>query len=413
MTHLLVIASVWPEPNSSAAGSRMLQLLQLFTTQGWNITFAATAAFSEQMADIESLGISLKKVLINDASFDTFITTLQPTIVLYDRFMIEEQFGWRVTKHCPNAMTILNTEDLHSLRKVRHEIFKKNKKFTTNTYLLHDTTKREIACIYRCDLTLMISDAEIQLLTETLSIPHHLIHYIPLLYDPIDESTTVNWPCYKDRKHFITIGNFRHAPNWQSVLHLQKDIWPIIRKQLPDAEIHIYGAYPPPKATQLHQPNRGFHIKGWTTDSLAVMQQARVCLAPIQFGAGIKGKLIEAMRCGTPSITTDIGAEGIAPPTTTWSGRIENDTTAIANAAIQLYTDPDIWHTAQQRGVEIINSRFQKKLFEPSLISRIETIAADLPAHRSKNFIGSLLQHHTLRSTEYMSRWIEEKNKHL
>lgn len=411
MIKMLIIGSVWPEPNSSAAGTRMLQLLGVFKTQDWKITFASTAAESEHMYDIETLGITKTTIKINDPSFDGFIKGLQPDIVMFDRFMTEEQFGWRVSKQLPNALKILNTEDLHSIRKSRQEAFKSGIEFSYTYAKANDITKREIASIYRCDLSLIISDAETNILQEHFDIPKNLIHYLPFLLEPITSTSKENWPSFDERQHFITIGNFRHEPNWNSFLYLKESIWPVIKKQLPKAQLHIYGSYPPPKAAQLHNPQQGFYIKGWVKNAQEVMKQARICLAPLRFGAGIKGKLIDGMLCGTPSITTTIGAEGIQGEDSDWNGFIANKPEAFAKAAIKLYSNIDIWHQAQQNGIEIINTRFQKEKHIHHFIKRITALQNNLVEHRSTNFIGSLLQHHTLRSTEYMSRWIEEKNK--
>ncbi len=411
MDTILIIGSVWPEPNSSAAGVRMLQLINIFLAQNWKITFASSAKDSNHMTDLESLGINKVNITLNDSSFDDFITKLQPNTVLFDRFMIEEQFGWRVSKHQPNALKILNTEDLHCIRKVRQQAFKEKKEFTITALKSNDITKREIASIYRCDISLIISDYEINILEQHFGIKKESLFYIPFLFDPITTKTKNNWLDYKERNHFITIGNFRHEPNWDSVLYLQHILWPLIKKQLPEAELHIYGAYPPPKATQLHNTKQGFLVKGWTKDAMHVMKKAKVCLAPLRFGAGIKGKLAEAMLCGTPTVTTSIGAEGMTNKPSDWNGFIKNNDIEFANASVQLYNKQNIWQEAQQRGTEIINTRFKKEKYENQLIQCIIDLQSNLEEHRFKNFIGAMLQHHTLRSTEFMSRWIEEKNK--
>ncbi len=411
MNHILIIGVVWPEPNSSAAGSRMLGLITLFSSQNWKVTFASPAVDSVHMIDFDDLKISRVKIEINNSNFDEFIKKLQPNIVLFDRFIIEEQFGWRVTKHCPNAIKILNTEDLHSLRKTRQESFKNNHEFKIQDLLESDFTKREIASIYRSDLSLIISDFEMKLLKETFRIPKDLIHYLPFLLDPITSETKNEWLRYEERNHFITIGNFRHEPNWNSILFLKETIWPLIKKEVPDAELHIYGAYPPPKAMQLHNQKDGFLVKGWAKDAQEVMKKARVCLAPLRFGAGIKGKLAEAMLCGTPSVTTSIGSEGMLDEDSDWNGFVTDDPSNFAKAAVKLYANKNLWQQSQQNGIEIINTRFQKSKFSSSLIEKIIQLQNNLKEHRSKNFIGSMLQFHTLRSTEFMSRWIEEKNK--
>jgi len=114
--NILVIGFVWPEPNSSAAGTRMEQLLILFKQWGWKVTFATPAMESDFMIDLAAIGVEKKAIKLNCTSFDVFVQELNPTMVFFDRFLMEEQFGWRVAEFCPNALRILDTIDLHCLR---------------------------------------------------------------------------------------------------------------------------------------------------------------------------------------------------------------------------------------------------------------------------------------------------------
>ena len=119
--HIVIIGYVWVEPNSSAAGQRMLQLIDVFLNKNFTITFASPAQKNERSIDLAQKGIKEEFISVNSISFDDFIKKEDPSIVLFDRFMMEEQFGWRVSENCPEAMKILDTEDLHCLRKLRHE----------------------------------------------------------------------------------------------------------------------------------------------------------------------------------------------------------------------------------------------------------------------------------------------------
>ncbi|MES2575804.1 MAG: glycosyltransferase [Bacteroidota bacterium] len=408
--HVLIIGFVWPEPNSSAAGVRMVQLISIFKQQGFEVTFASPAMDSDYMINLESLGVSKKSIALNCSSFDFFIKELNPTIVLFDRFMMEEQFGWRVAENCPKALRILDTEDLHCLRLARQKAFKENRPFSTDDLLVEEVAKREIASILRCDISLMISEYEIELLQSVFKIDLNLLYYLPLLLEPITVSTIQNLPSFENRNNFIFIGNFLHEPNWNAVQYLKETIWPLIRKQMPEATLNIYGAYPSQKVLQLHQPKQGFNIIGRANDAQEVVRQARIVLAPLCFGAGIKGKLVEAMQCGTPSITTTIGAESMCADLP-WNGFVTDDTQIFANKAVELYQDITLWKKAQQHGFEIIEKRYLKSLFESDFLKHILEVQTQLKQHRLNNFMGALLQHHTLTSTKYMSRWIEEKNK--
>lgn len=406
---LLIIGFVWPEPNSSAAGSRMLQLIKQFQQQGYSITFASPAMDSEFMVDLASLNVEKKSINLNCSSFDTFIKELNPSAVLFDRFMIEEQFGWRVAENCPDALRILDTEDLHCLRSARQKAFKAHRNFTITDTLKEDIAKREIASILRCDLSLMISEFEMELLKTTFKIDEKLLYYLPFLLETISEETFENLPPFEERKGLIFIGNFLHEPNWNAVQYLKETIWPLLRKQLPDADLNIYGAYPSQKVMQLHNPKEGFHIKGRATDANEVVQNARIVLAPLRFGAGIKGKLIEAMQCGTPSVTTSIGAESMQG-NLPWNGFVSDEVNQFTTATTQLYRDKKLWTQAQLNGIAIINDRYSKEQFQDDFALKIQFLRSNLPQHRLDNFLGTLLQHHTLNSTKYMSRWIEAKN---
>jgi glycosyltransferase involved in cell wall biosynthesis len=406
---LLIIGFVWPEPKSSAAGSRMMHLIEIFQSKAYEITFATSCAKSDNAFDLESIGVTTKAITLNDSSFDVFIKELDPDIVLFDRFMIEEQYGWRVAEQCPHALRILDTEDLHCLRKGRKQALKDNTVFDID-HLYNDVAKREIASIYRCDLSIMISQVEIEILKHQFKVDEHLLQYLPFLLDSISLKSQKELPNYRKREHFITVGNFLHEPNVDGLIHLKENIWPYIRKKLPKVEIHIYGAYESQKAKQLHSKEDGFLIKGFVEDINEVMQHYRVCLVPLRFGAGLKGKIVDAMLNGTPCVTTSIGAEGMYGDLEP-NGFVEDDPKEFTIKAIELYTNKIFWAGKQKNGVKVINIRFDKLLFTADFLHRLELLQNGLEAHRKSNFTGTMLMHHTLQSTKYMSKWIEEKNK--
>jgi len=395
---ILIIGFVWPEPNSSAAGGRMMQLLSFFKEHRCIITFASTAsesAFSENL-----VGVEKKQILLNSTSFDDFVFELQPDLVLFDRFMTEEQFGWRIAQVCPNALRILDSEDLHCLREARRLTVLKHKSFDLN----NDLAKREIASIYRCDVTLMVSEFEMELLQTHFKVPLFLLFYLPIWV----KNQTLNLPTFEERTDFVFIGNFLHAPNHDAVVYLKEVIWPLLFQKFPKAKMNVYGAYPSHKINSLHQPKMNFYVHGRATSSFEVISKAKVLLAPIRFGAGIKGKLLEAMEFGTPSITSSIGAEAMNG-TFLWNGFVTDSPEVFAQKAIELYQNKPTWLDAQQNGFEIVKHLFSKDLFVPPFVEFVVDKIENMEKYRKENFTGLMLMHHFLLSTKYMSKWIEEK----
>ncbi|PRD53872.1 glycosyltransferase [Sphingobacterium gobiense] len=406
MKTTLFIGLVWPEPQSSAAGTRILQLVRMFQSGGYEVVFASAAIRSPYSYPLSREGVREEDIQLNDSSFDTFITALKPDIVVFDRFVSEEQYGWRVRQYCPSVLTILDTEDLHFLRRARQEAVKRN----TALDYYNDITTREIAAILRCDLSLIISESEMKLLLQTFRLPAEILCYLPFLEPKIEESATDKWRPFGQRTNFVFIGNFLHEPNWHTVRVLKTEIWPKIKKRLPQAELHIYGAYASEKVYQLHQPKDNFLIKGRAQDARETLEAYRVLIAPIQFGAGVKGKFIDAMQAGTPSVTTAIGSESMTVDGH-WNGYIEDDPDNFAAKSAILYSDPKIWWEAQRKGITLLNTTSSKAQFEIPFLTYIAELKERLHTHRRQNFIGQILQRQYHNASKYMSLWIEEKNK--
>src|SRR5690606_21222287 len=124
----------------------------------------------------------------------------------------------------------------------------------------------------------------------------------------------------------------------------------------------------------------------------------------------IKGKLLDAMIHGIPSITTSIGSEGMHAGLP-WNGTVTDDWASFARAAVELYQRQEQWKVAQTNGTALINTLYQKETLQNRLKIHVSEVIENLARHRDQNFIGRLLHHETLTSTKYLAKWIEEKNR--
>jgi O-antigen biosynthesis protein len=404
--NLLVVVNQWPEPTSTAAGQHLIQVLESLVPVVNSIVIGHTADKTDRSYVFDSNAITSRRIFINDSEFDSFLIDFAPQIVLFDRFTLEEQFGWRVSECCPDAMRILNTEDLHGLRAAREEALINNIDWR-DCVLSNPTLLRELASLYRSDLTLVISEFEIDFL-KGLGVPSRLICYVPFGLETANLIASRNLKTFEERKDLIFIGNFLHKPNVDAINFFVDNLWPGIRSVLSDVQCHIYGAY----GSELNQPNSIKDIiwHGAIDSTEAVLNQSKVNLVPLRFGAGLKGKVLEAMFHGTPSVISEIGAEGVF-------GTIKSEPLKASNwddfvdKVILLYRDEKQWKLAQEIGFEVVRTRFDKSVVFQDFIEHMSQVYDNLESHRKLNVIGAMLQRNEHQSTKYMAKWIEEKNR--
>ncbi|MEN9846292.1 MAG: hypothetical protein RIS36_1439 [Pseudomonadota bacterium] len=405
---LLWIGTVWPEPNASAAGGRTRQLLNVCQDAAYEVRFVSPCHENPHQHALESLGIRTAQLLPNDSAFDSYISAYKPDVVFFDRFMIEEQFSWRVREQVPNALRVLDTVDLHSLRRERQRALTSGHQ--NYGAVLSDDTLRELASIYRSDLSLIISPVEASLLTERFGVPRSLLEVTGFLYP-----TPLPFRAYQERAHLVFIGNGLHAPNVDAVRLLKHSLWKPIREALSehgvtDAEIHIYGAYLPQEIIQFDNPQERFRVMGKTDDVYETLQHYRCNLAPLRFGAGLKGKVSDGWMVGTPCIATPIAAEGMVNDGA-FGGIIEERLEEYPQRVAKLYIDRYAWDAAQRSGREVLIGLFSQTKNARVFQERLARLTEEGLQVREQNIVGAILWHHGMRSTEYFSRWIAAKNQ--
>ena len=324
----LFFCLVWPEPSSSAAGVRLDYLIRLFIREGFELHLSSTAEQGPYSALYEDLdGVYRHNLDPNSSEISVKLAQINPDVVVFDRYPTEEQFSWHVMEACPKAIRILDTEDLHGLRRARQLTLEEleNKGGLTHLYVAEHEIKptsvyntialREMVSMHRSDLSLVVSDVELSYAQKYYGIPINQLMYLPILssrlfepFGPLNNDMSTN-ACF--------IGNFKHVPNRDAVHFLRYQLWPHINKALSgqgdaNSECHIYGAYMDAKMERLHNPSIGFHMMGRVDDVYSTMAGYGVLLAPLRFGAGVKGKILDAISVELPVVTTPTGSEGLS-----------------------------------------------------------------------------------------------------
>lgn len=415
---VLVLSNLYPQPSASAAGVRTSYILrQLCQDPDWTSVHYVTSASSadhETLDNLRQTGVKFHTVPPNQSlQMQKLLDTVENLkLVIFDRFYAEEAYSFHVYNHSPDTVRVVDMQDMHSLRQGRQAIVEQRKDSwdCISDALQHCPSYRdilllrELASLHRSDLTLVCSPYEHELLTRVYKISASKLCMAPFWVSKI--STT---KCgFEDRRDFCIIGGFRHAPNVDAVQQMASIVWPRIRQALPEAQLHVYGAYCPPHIQALHNPSSGFRVHGFVHSLKDALSDKRVMLAPLRYGAGIKGKIVDAWTFGLPVVTTPIGSEGVCSVDKEWGGVVADNIEQFVDGAIRLYTDHSSWNMASQRAESILLDRFGESKWS-NVSDALKDVVRNRQDHRRDDYTGALLWHQTARSTEYFSRWIECK----
>jgi len=438
---LFLSPTIWPQPDASAAGVRTAELLKYFASSKLNCFESVhygcgqTASPPTTFPNVQMHYVPANRSAhMNEFLHGEFCKDMKA--VVFDRFFAEEAYSFHIYNERPEVLRVLDMQDMHSLRNHRQAMIKSmdsdrkdtglacfkdgelmksfpqvsqtSAKMTSGSMLL-----RELSAIHRSDLTLVCSQFELDLLRDEYGIPSEKLILASFFTEEISEhfskdkdDATFEYS-FENRKDFVALGGFKHPPNIDQVLLLKK-LWPKIRQTLPAANLHIYGSFPPARIQQLHSAKEGFLVHGFVKDLKTPLGNSRVMLAPLRFGAGIKGKIIDAWRYGCPVLTTPIGAEGIGKRHDDWGGSIVSDEESFVSNAVKLYTDKIEWTQSQQSGRSLLKNLFGTNNLD-TLNAAITDGATNINSRRQRDYTSAMLWHSTSRSTEFFSRWIELK----
>lgn len=391
----------WPEPLSSAAGLRTRELTGFLQKLSYKIIGISPGSASEHSLSWEQSGVRTLSCDPNQSSIEEILRTLAPEIVLYDRFYMEEQFGWRARELWPKALHIVDTSDIHCIRRARQRAVGLQHSWrqvmSPDEDLFEDDILREMASLHRADITLVVSSYE-----EKWLIARGLESERILLL-PFSAKVEIITKDFVTRKGFCFLGNYFHPPNLDAVKWLESELWPLVRQKLPDAELHLYGAYPP-QIVSRHKGKDGIYSHGPVLDHRAALAKHLALVAPLRYGAGIKGKVLESWAVGTPVIGTPIAFEGIT------DSHVEFTTGETFVEEILRLSAEGNWQRSVAEGRQVLEERFNEELLFRKFSDFLLRAEAELPKTRA-SLTGRMLRHHGSQSVKYLSRWIEEKNK--
>ena len=249
-----------------------------------------------------------------------------------------------VRRHCPRARRVFDTVDLHFLREARRA------EVTGERHAAHAERlkAKELAVARACNVTLVVSPAERDLLAREA--PDVAVDVLSLIVTA-DRTETP----FAERSGILFIGNFQHPPNCDALEDYLRNIHPAVRERLPHVVFTVIGAHVPPHLERLGDD--GVQFAGPVADIRPHFAAARLSVAPLRYGAGIKGKINTSLAFGVPVVTTTVGAEGMELHHAD-NILIADAPEAFAEAVVALHSDAALWTRLSANGLRAVTTQF-------------------------------------------------------
>ena len=346
---VLVVDALTPQPDRDSGSLRLVNLMRMLREEGMHVVFLPanrshcdgyTQALQE--SGIEAWYAPYAKrtpawLREHGPRFDS---------VLLCRHYVASEFLPLVRRHAPQARVLFDTVDLHYLRERRAAEFSGD---ATLLRAAQRTRTRELAVIAGADTTLVVSAAERALLA--VDAPQARVEVLSNLH----EVAGAGLP-FAQRRDLIFVGGFRHPPNVDAVRWFIDDVFPRVRTALPEVAFHCIGGDVPAEI-RARADRDGVVVHGHVADIAPYMDGCRVSVAPLRFGAGVKGKVNLAMAHGQPVVATTCAVEGMHLA----DGRdvlVADDAAAFAERIVRLYQDQSLWERLAQAGLENVRAHF-------------------------------------------------------
>jgi glycosyltransferase involved in cell wall biosynthesis len=349
---VLVTDTRIPHHDMIAADKVTFNIMRNLVELGYDVTFLSPDDSPQKhyILDLQRIGVNLDYKYEQHGSIENYLIKFGRNFaaIYLQPLWLAEKYLNMLRCYAPDTTIIFHAADLSFLRLLREAELKNNAQLR---FQASKVKEREQKVITSVDHVVVVSEKEKEYLISEVDadIP---VSLLTSLYADIVEAP----PAYEERKDIIFVGVFGHPPNVDAVLWFAKKIWPHIHREIPDMVFHVVGNYPPLSITKLHGSDN-IRIHGYVKDLAPLLASVRTAVAPLRYGAGIKGKVGLAMGAGVPNVCTTMAVEGMNVRDGE-EALLADSVDDFAAAVIRLYSDPDLWRRVAMAGRRLAHERY-------------------------------------------------------
>jgi hypothetical protein len=346
---VLVLDHCTPEPDKDAGSMLVLGTMRVLQSLGCKVTFVPEDNYlflDSYTTDLERLGIEcLAAPFVT--SVEQYLTAHghEFDVVLIFRFTAVARNLGAIRRHAPHAKVIFDTVDLHFLRESREGHVRADARITERAKRIKQD---ELAIIGRVDCTIVHNALEQALLARER--PEAQVVLFGWTIDV--PGTTVP---FGPRHDIAFIGGYQHPPNVDAANYFASEVFPLVRRQLPDVRLHLVGSNPTAALRDLQSDS--IMVRGFVPDLKALLDGVRVTVAPLRYGAGIKGKIATSLSHGVPCVTTPLGVEGMGLEHER-DVLVAESSEALAAEVVRLYQDQALWELLSRNGMAFVRDSY-------------------------------------------------------
>jgi glycosyltransferase involved in cell wall biosynthesis len=344
-------------PDHDSGSLRTWRLIEEMHALGCKVTFVAENLEKREpyVARLQQMGVEVLyapyvrsiRALIEErgADFD---------VVILARYYVAAHYIASVRRYAPQALLVLDTIDLHFLRQRRLAALQESASIAQSAEAIY---RQEIECIQRCDVTWVVSGVEGEILAREVPLATVMIQ------TNVHEGVT-GVPPFAAREGIVFVGGYRHPPNVDAALFLAREIVPLVRARLPGVKTYLLGSNAPRAILELQV--EGLEVVGYVPEIEPWLDRCRLSVSPLRYGAGVKGKINQAMSRGLPVVATTPSVEGMHLA----EGEevlVADSPAAIADAIVRAYADEALWNRLSRGGIANVERYFSRTVARASL----------------------------------------------
>ncbi|MCF1183819.1 glycosyltransferase [Marichromatium gracile] len=344
----LVVDNYMVTPDRESGSLRMVNLFAILRGLGYQVTFAAAnlEAPEPYVGALQQRGVEvLYRPHVPSVARHLATQGARYDLVVLSRADAAAALMEAARRHCARARIVFDTVDLHFLRERRLAELRGD---AATRRIAARRRDQELALMRRADQTWVVSEAERALLaTEAPDVEVHLVSNIHRIFGSARPAA--------ERHGLLFIGAFAHPPNTDAVLFLGRELMPLLRERLPGVVLRVVGAEPPPEVRALAAPD--IEILGYVPDVAPLFASSRASVAPLRYGAGVKGKINQSLAHGLPVVATAVAAEGMHLVDGE-SVLLGEDARALADAIARVCVDDALWQRLSDGGLAVMERHF-------------------------------------------------------